>query len=1079
MKALRQVLMSILILNSFFTFAQKGKNGAAMITTAGSIVNEYTTLTQDAVSGNQSITVAGNTLNSHNRFGTGNILSAGDLIFIIQMQGADIVSCCDPWAANYGQITSYNNSGLYEFAEVTSVQGTNIINLHCGLVNDYTASGKVQVVRVPRYTSVTINPNIDLTCDAWDGNVGGVLVIENSGNTLIQSGASISANAKGFRGGIVSGTCANNWNIGFMYTNVLEEGGQKGEGIAGQGVATDGINGRGAPANGGGGGDAHNSGGGGGSNVCPMQQWNGCGFPDTTTSATYKTAWDLENSITTTVPAGVPFHKNASYGGGRGGYSFSSANANAMADAPGTNAWSGDYRRVNGGLGGWPLQSNINSKPRLFMGGGGGGGSQNDNFGGAGGKGGGIIYIASDGTISGSGTISANGANGGTTTGAASFSHQHAGTDGAGGGGGGGAIVLNSIGNISGITAQANGGNGGNQIKTKYILAASNEEAEGPGGGGSGGYIAVSNGTFSKITNGGTNGTSSAVSPESIGVSEFPPNGATKGSIGVDNDVVQPLQINVSNVTVCKGEDTTLYASIAGNVPAGYSMAWYSDYTSTTPLSASDSLNIINPQANATYYVGICPGHFRVPVTVTVISVTANAGNDTTLCNGNSLTLHAQGGVSYIWSPSTGLDNPLIASPVCTATSNTLYTVQVMNTNGCKAKDSMMVYVNTVHPVVSHDTSICQGKSVTLYASGGSSYHWNTGSVNASINVTPLISTTYYVSVTNNGCTVDTSVSVAVMPLPQVNLGNDTSVCTGTQMALDAGISGMTYLWNNASVNETTSATGSGWYWVEVTDANQCAKRDSLYITWIPWANATINPVNPLCNNDNSFNLSAAQSGGVWSGVGVTNASTGSFNPTSATIGNNTIIYTISGQCGDADTIQIKVSAAPEITATVVQPDCSNELKGSISITINSGTTPFQYLWNTQQTADSIVSLDPGLYHVTVTDANQCKGNYEVSIEIPTDLDCSEGLYIPNVFSPNHDGANDILYVHSNNLKSFEFYIYDRWGNKVFETSDVSKGWDGEYRGKPMQEDVYSYIFKGSTLNDKKISRQGNITLVR
>jgi gliding motility-associated-like protein len=1079
MKVLRQVLMGILILNSFFTFAQKGKNGAVAISTTGTIVNEYTTLIQDAVSGTQSINVADNGLNSHNRFGTGNNLAAGDLVFIIQMQGADIVSCCDPWAANYGQITSYNNSGLYEFAEVISVQASNIINLRCGLINDYTISGKVQVIRVPRYTSLTISPNIDLTCDTWDGNVGGVLVIENSGNTLIQSGGSISANAKGFRGGIVSGTCANNWNIGFMYTNVLEEGGQKGEGIAGNGVPSDGINGRGAPANGGGGGDAHNSGGGGGSNVCPSQLWNGCGFPDTTTSATYKTAWDLENSITTSVPAGVPFHRNASYGGGRGGYSFSSTNSNAMVDAPGTNAWAGDYRRVNGGLGGWPLQSTVNTKARLFMGGGGGGGSQNDNFGGAGGKGGGIIYILSDGTISGSGTISANGANGGTTTGTASFSHQHAGTDGAGGGGGGGAIALNSIGSITGITAQANGGNGGNQIKTKYILAASNEEAEGPGGGGSGGYIAVSNGTFTKTTNGGSNGTSSAVSPESIGVSEFPPNGATKGSIGVHNDIVQPLQINASNVSVCKGVDTTLFANVTGNVPAGYSIAWYPDYFSTTPLSTTDSLLITNPQNTTTYYVGICPGYFRIPVTVTVISVTANAGNDTTLCNGNSLTLHAQGGISYLWSPTSGLSNPNIASPVCTATSNTLYTVQVTNTNGCTAKDSMMVYVNTVHPVISPDTSICMGTSVTLTASGGTSYHWNTGSNSTSITVAPSNSTTYSVSVTNNGCSSDTSVSVTVMPLPQVNLGNDTSVCSGTQITLDAGIPGMTYGWNNASLVQSIYANSSGWYWVDVTDTNQCTKRDSLYITWIPWANATINPVNPLCNNDNSLILSAAQNSGVWTGNGITNTTTGLFDPSVATIGNNSVIYTISGLCGDADTILIQVLAAPQITAAIVQPNCSNELKGSISLSVNSGTVPFQYLWNTQQTADSIVSLDPGIYHVTVTDANQCKGNYEVSIEIPNDLDCSEGLYIPNVFSPNHDGANDILFVHSNNLKSFEFFIYDRWGNKVFETSDISKGWDGEYHGKPLQEDVYSYVFKGSTLNDKKISRNGNITLVR
>ena len=423
------VLISSFLIASQNVAAQRGKNGAKVITAANTIVNEYTTLTVDATAGSSSVTVAANTLNANNRFS--NILSAGDLIFIIQMQGASIQG--GQWWNGYGYIMDYYNTGLYEFAQVNSVQGTNIINLTCGLTNNYTAAKRVQIVRVPRYTTLTVNNSAELTCDTWDGNKGGVLTIETMGNVVVNG--TINATGKGFRGGQLS-PAANQFDVGYYTSTDSTFGAKKGEGIAGNGLA-DGIYCRGAPANGGGGGNAHNAGGGGGSNSSSFFAWNGAGFPDTTTNATYIQAWDLET--TTSMPTGVPFHKNASYGGGRGGYTFSSSNQDAITVPPFDLLWSGDYRRTYGGLGGWPLNVNFGGLPRLFLGGGGGAGSQNDGFGGAGGNGGGIIYMMTYGTISGTGTIISNGNPGGNSSGTPAW-NDHAGVDGSGGAGGGGAI---------------------------------------------------------------------------------------------------------------------------------------------------------------------------------------------------------------------------------------------------------------------------------------------------------------------------------------------------------------------------------------------------------------------------------------------------------------------------------------------------------------------------------------------------------------------------------------------------------------------------------------------------------------
>ena len=86
---------------------------------------------------------------------------------------------------------------------------------------------------------------------------------------------------------------------------------------------------------------------------------------------------------------------------------------------------------------------------------------------------------------------------------------------------------------------------------------------------------------------------------------------------------------------------------------------------------------------------------------------------------------------------------------------------------------------------------------------------------------------------------------------------------------------------------------------------------------------------------------------------------------------------------------------------------------------------------------------------------------------------------VHNVFSPNGDGRNDILYVDSKGIKSLLFIIYGRWGEKVFESNDVNTGWDGTFRGKPMNPAVFVYYLKASFTNGREIIKQGNVTLIR
>lgn len=506
-----------------------GKDGELTVTAANTVVNKYGKLAIDAPAGSSMIAV-------NNPGGPNGLdistLTPGDLIMIVQMSGASIDTSNTP---SYGQVTNLNNAGRHEFVTVNKVQGNTItLNPPCGgLRFSYTASGKVQIIRVPQYTSLTINSGASLTAPAWDGSIGGIVVVHVQNNAIING--NIEASGLGFRGGALSGAGGAGFRTDHV-TNQQDFGAEKGEGIAGYQADYDlqgGRYGRGAAANGGGGGTSHNTGGGGGANGNNGKTWTGQGVMDG--AVVGASAWALDPGY---IANGNKLTDSS--GGGRGGYSYAIFNENALVKGPGDGLWGGDHRREVGGLGGRPVTQDTSG--RIFFGGGGGSGAQNNDSGGAGGNGGGLIYIIAD-TVSGNGTLRANGTNGGATRGES--------RDGAGGAGAGGTIVVSARVLNTGLNAQVNGGNGGNQIAP---VAPFELESEGPGGGGAGGYVAFSGGSMTTQVNGGTNGSSAAPS-----VSEFPANGATRGATGqvVNSVAAIPFCSTTTDLSITKTNNQT------------------------------------------------------------------------------------------------------------------------------------------------------------------------------------------------------------------------------------------------------------------------------------------------------------------------------------------------------------------------------------------------------------------------------------------------------------------------------------------------------------------------------------------
>jgi gliding motility-associated-like protein len=146
---------------------------------------------------------------------------------------------------------------------------------------------------------------------------------------------------------------------------------------------------------------------------------------------------------------------------------------------------------------------------------------------------------------------------------------------------------------------------------------------------------------------------------------------------------------------------------------------------------------------------------------------------------------------------------------------------------------------------------------------------------------------------------------------------------------------------------------------------------------------------------------------------------------------------------------------------------------GTVSIYPN---VPLTYIGNNQYIFQPTQS---GEYLISFTDANGCKHELKtIYIELITD-NCSEStVYLPNAFTPNGDGKNDVLFIRSNFITEVYLSIYDRWGEKLFETNDIKKGWDGYNKGKKLDQGVYGYYMTFKCNNGQESFKKGNITLM-
>ena len=392
--------------------------------------------------------------------------------------------------------------------------------------------------------------------------------------------------------------------------------------------------------------------------------------------------------------------------------------------------------------------------------------------------------------------------------------------------------------------------------------------------------------------------------------------------------------------------------------------------------------------------------------------------------------------------------------------------------------------------VATKDTFICAGDSIYLgsdrnCSDSSYSYSWSpsTGLDNDTIPnpIARPTTTTRYVVTVNFLC--NTFTDTITINIPIVDAGEDTTICIGDSAILTAS-SNSTFLWSTgdttASISAIPSATTS--YFITTTDS-LCPVTDSVQVTinQLPLP-VTITGPSQLCM-DASIMLSVlGPTPYMWS-TGDTLSSI-TISPTA----NTSYWVQSANNCGiSSDTVNIAVNAPPVLQVT----DHISISNGATAALIITGANT--YLWSNGSTLNSIyVSPEQTTtYTVTGYDSLGCYADASVTVTI-TSLAFA---YLPNVFyTASNNPENEKLFVFGKNIKSYELSIYDRWGEKVYETFDAftslrgdglccayGEGWDGTLNnsGKPLNEAVFVFILNGEFTDGRKFNESGNISLIK
>ena len=457
-------------------------------------------------------------------------------------------------------------------------------------------------------------------------------------------------------------------------------------------------------------------------------------------------------------------------------------------------------------------------------------------------------------------------------------------------------------------------------------------------------------------------------------------------------------------------------------------------------------------------------------VTIASKSYPLDLGNDTTICSGTSIKLRAaKNFFSYLW-------NDGSTDSTLTITQPGLYWVETIDSCNNLLRDSVTVTSFYLPINIGPDRVKCNNDTLHLNGPPGFiSYTWfnnyNISSTNTQNTiVNPLVDTIYYLKAEKlPGCFSYDTIGVTVHHSPPIYLGTDVPICRGDSLQLDAGNGFTQYLWSNGMNSQQVFINTAGPHSVIGITAQGCKSADTLLITQLlPLPVITLNQDPKLCIGDSRI-LDAGPGYAIYSW----NTGSNSQTITVSNTGQYSVLVSDNNGCKGGDTTVISQLLA--IPSKFLGPDTAICSYGDLQL---KTTTSFsQYTWSTGSPSSSIIIKQPGVYWLQVKDGNGCIGKDSILVN---PKDCLKGFFMPTGFTPNNDGKNDLLKpILLGDVVQYRLWIYNRWGELIFETADLTKGWNGVYKGVPQDGNVFvwmcKYQFEGEALKVEK----GTAVLIR
>lgn len=573
-----------------------------------------------------------------------------------------------------------------------------------------------------------------------------------------------------------------------------------------------------------------------------------------------------------------------------------------------------------------------------------------------------------------------------------------------------------------------------------------------------------------------TGGTGSFANPNNLNTVYTPGPGDSEGftvTLNAENcngPVSDSLQVFVltaevvevlpqESIEICPGESTTLTATGNGTI------VW----------STGETGNAITVETPGTYIATLeseC-GTSQDSIVVTggdAPMLEVLPGTEAFICAGGTTTLTAVGNGTFSWS--TGESTSEI-----TVSDADSYTVTL--TNSCGTSEETILVSIQDPPVVAlvspSEVSLCQGQSIVLEAEGTGDFTWSTGETTPSITVSAI--GTYTVTLSNECGSDEATILVSdggTVPNPVIDVVGNTSICAGESVLLLASGAG-NYEWSTGSVADEIEVYLPGVY--SLTATNSCGSTTtSVQITQntSPLVNITQGAVAAICDGG-SLTLTASSTLPItWS--------TGHEGALIEVENAGTYYAFVANICG-ADTAFIDVA--------VGNPDAG------FTASADTGAAPLDVQFvNTSINADSynwyingeLVGTDVDLVQtfyqngpqevtlIAIDDAG-CTDSFSLIINIS---DCYPLVYVPNTFTPNEDGINDLFKFTANCVESYQINIYNRWGALLYTGERGSPFWDGSNQhGYYVADGVYIYTIEYTSMQGAKTKKKGTITIFR